>query len=325
VAGASIRLNETGASLNADDDGRFLFQQLEPGVYTITVTREGFFSATERDLVVIAGSVADLVVVLEAEIVELETFAVVAGDLVEEESISALNIRQELGSFADVFDASQFAETGASTAGDALRKVVGTSVVDSRYVVVRGLSDRYNVVLLNGARIPSSDPDRRAVNIDIFPGGLIESLVTAKTLRPWLPGEATGGSIDVILKSIPDEDFYEFSVGTGYNTSATGNNDFIISKGPGMGVFGSSRERELPDNIQALTLDDLPRSGTITPAITENRARAGRAFRGLADTMGVTTGPAPLDFCFSFAAGKRFDFFGGDGGLLAAFTYSKAY
>jgi hypothetical protein len=94
---------------------------------------------------------------------------------------------------------------GAANAGDAMKRMVGTSVVDGKYVAVRGMPDRYVNTLLNGGRLPSTDPDKRAINVDLFPGSILESINTYKTFTPDQPGDFTGGSVDIRTKTFPDK------------------------------------------------------------------------------------------------------------------------
>jgi TonB-dependent receptor len=122
--------------------------------------------------------------------------------------------------------------------------------VDGKYVVVRGLGDRYVNTLLNGGRLPSSDPDKRAINVDLFPGPTLESINTAKTFTPDQPGDFTGGSVDIRTKSFPDKPSFGMSVAVEYNSQATFNPDFLTYSGGGTGPFGfQANSRAFPDSV----------------------------------------------------------------------------
>src|SRR6185369_18035858 len=86
----------------------------------------------------------------------------------------------------------------------ALKFVVGASVVGGKYAVVRGLLDRYTGTTLNGVKVPSADPRRRAVQVDLFPTATIESVTVTKTFTPDLQGDFTGGGIDMKTCAIPE-------------------------------------------------------------------------------------------------------------------------
>lgn len=324
LAGVRVVLEGTDRAAVTDDDGIFFLNELPPATYVVGLSKEGYIRQRYSDILVSPGAVKEIRLEISSDVVELEEFVVSAEDLIADEAVNLLDVRQSMVQFADVIGAEFIAATGASDAGEALAKIVGTSVVDSRYVVVRGLSDRYNTVVLNGARIPSSDPDKRAVNVDIFPGGLIETLSNTKTFSPNVPGESTGGYINIITKSIPTGPFVKFSVKTGYNIQATGNGEFVSYRGGGVGFLGTKDDRELPGFIRGTTLEQLdPSQGFVPLEVQASRDFAARELGRRA--TGVTVKEAPMDFSFSAEAGTQFDLDGHALGLLAGISYSKDY
>jgi outer membrane receptor for ferrienterochelin and colicin len=92
-----------------------------------------------------------------------------------------------------------------SDAADIMTKVTGTTVVEGKFAVIRGLGDRYNVTLLNGAEIPTADPYRRAAQLDMIPAGMIDRMLISKTFTPDLPGGFAGGAANIITRSFPDK------------------------------------------------------------------------------------------------------------------------
>lgn len=320
----AVLIEETSQRQTTDSDGTFFFNEMEPGVYTLLVSRDGYVRKRETDLLVSPGAVREAKVSLVSDVFELPEFVVTADNLIESDSQDPLAIRMELDNFADVVGEEFISQTGASDAGEALARVAGTSVVDSRYVVVRGLADRYNTVVLNSARIPSSDPDRRAVNVDIFPGGLIDSLANSKTFTPNIPGESTGGYINIATKSIPEKTFFKSKVKVGYNTQATFNDEFLSYRGPGTGLFGTMDERAIPGDLFAAKLEDLPAniSATASPQVRVNRENATRSLNRI---TGTSVRRAPLDTSYGFELGTQFEMGGFPVGVIGAFTYDKSY
>ena len=313
---------DNGVSQASDEQGNFFFNELAPGSYSLQTSKDGYVTGSTQ-VAVTAGAVAEARVALTADVVTLEEFVVTPGDLIEEESIQLINIRQDLASFADAIGADFISQTGAGDAGEALQKVVGTSVADDKFVVIRGLSDRYNTVYLNGARIPSSDPDKRAVNVDLFPSAFLDSLTNYKTFTPDLPSEATGGHIDIITKTIPDEDFYRASISLGYDTLASGRPDFLSYNGGGTGIIGNAGDRKIPEFMKGLTNSTLPeRPNVNNAAIAETRDKVARS---LDRTTGANVREAPLNFSFSAEIGQRFEYWGSPAGILGGITYSKGY
>jgi TonB-dependent receptor len=176
------------------------------------------------------------------------------------------------------------------------------------------------------------------VNIDIFPTGLVETLVSSKTFVPWMPGETTGGYLNIVTKRLPEKPFINFSASVGYNTRTTGNPEFLGYRGSGTGLLGTGIERRLPDELKAFTAEDLafatetfsytdPSRGPqddINRVISAKRRRSAELLAGRA--TGVTTKTAPENFTLSVLGGTRVeDFLGGDLGILGGFTYSKRY
>jgi hypothetical protein len=97
--------------------------------------------------------------------------------------------------------------------------VSGASVQDNKFVIVRGLSDRYNSAMLNSALLPSSEPDKKAFSFDMFPAALIDNIIINKTATPEFTGEFTGGVVQVNTKDIPAKDVLTVGFGLGYNTN----------------------------------------------------------------------------------------------------------
>src|SRR5690606_31622916 len=107
---------------------------------------------------------------------------------------------------------------GSSDAADAMERVTGASVQGGKYVFVRGLGDRYANTQLNSAELPTADPDRRAVQFDLFPSNFIENIVTLKTFTPDQPGNFSGGLVDITTRSFPDAFDVSVSASTGFTT-----------------------------------------------------------------------------------------------------------
>ena len=128
---------------------------------------------------------------------------------------------RETSEVATFLGAEDLARTGDSNVADALTRLTGLSVVSGRFVFVRGLGDRYSSALLNGSPLPSPEPLRRTVPLDLFPSNILEGATIQKTFSPNYPGEFGGGVIDLRTTSIPRESFFEVKFGVGANTETT--------------------------------------------------------------------------------------------------------
>ncbi len=129
--------------------------------------------------------------------------------------------QQESTAVANFLSMEDLDRTGDSNAAQALMRLTGLSVVSGRYVFVRGLGDRYSAALLNGSSLPSPDPLRRQVPLDLFPSNILAGATVQKTFSPNYPGEFGGGIIDLQTLSKPDIPFLTMKLGTGGNTAST--------------------------------------------------------------------------------------------------------
>jgi outer membrane receptor protein involved in Fe transport len=177
---------------------------------------------------------------------------------------SVLEERKNAASAQESVSSEQISRTGSGDAAQVVTKVTGVVAVDNKQVVVRGLSDRYNVSTLNGAELPSADPRRRAAQLDLIPSAMIDRVVVSKTFTPDLQGGFAGGSVNIVTKSFPAKAFTTLTVGMGYNTVATGNDQFLSAPGSSTDWLGMDDGlRSLPSEVFIpRTILDRPTPGT---------------------------------------------------------------
>ena len=249
IARSSVVIIDTPFGAMTDDQGNFTISGVPPGAYTLSVRSGGYLPKLVPGISISSGTFNDIRVETIAEVEEMEEL-VVPGELEKTSEVGLLAERQEATAVMDTIGADLISRLGAATAGQALKSMVGTSVVDGKYVVIRGLSDRYVNTLLNGGRLPTSDPDKRAVNVDLFPGSVLQSINTSKTFTPDQAGDFTGGSVDIRTKQFPEKPSLGVSVGVEYNSQATFNPDYPTYAGGGTGPFGfQANDREIPESV----------------------------------------------------------------------------
>lgn len=158
--------------------------------------------------------------------------------------------KRSTSEIAEVLDADEISIAGDSDVAVALTRLPGLSPDSSgKYVFVRGLKERYTTTLMNGIQLPSPDPLKNAIPLDIFPTSLIGNILVQKTFSAQYPGNFGGGLIDLRTKALPDETFFNFSIGTGYNTESTGD-DGLSYDGSGSDWLGyDSGSREIPKQL----------------------------------------------------------------------------
>ena len=249
IAKAQVTIMGSPFGVITDDQGNYTISGVPPGVYALQVRGSGYIPRVVPEVSIAAGAFNDLRVEAVAEIEEMEEL-VVPGELDKASEVGLLTERQEATAMMDMIGQDFISRLGAATAGDALKRVTGTSVVDGKYVSVRGLSDRYVNTLLNGGRLPSTDPDKRAVNVDLFPGTALESINVIKTFTPDQPADFTGGSVDLRTRTIPDQASFGASTSISYNSQATFNPNFLSYQGGGTGPFGfQADKRMIPTSV----------------------------------------------------------------------------
>ncbi|MDC1068889.1 TonB-dependent receptor [Candidatus Kapabacteria bacterium] len=223
-------------------DGTFLLKKVKPGIYKLTVNYVGYQTKTVDSLEIESGKDVSLDLSLKTDAIMTQE-VVVEARAIKDNSAALLKDRQKSASSQDAIGAQEMSSKGASDAGDALKKVTGVTIKDNKTLVVRGLSNRYAKTQLNGAALPSADPDSRSVDLDMFSTGMIENIVTIKTATPDKPGDFTGGAVDIKTKSYPDKFFVTVGMSTNYNFQVTGN-DLLIgeqSKTDWLGMDDGSR------------------------------------------------------------------------------------
>ena len=199
----------------------------------------------------------------------------------------------------------------SSDAAGALEKVTGVSVVGDGFVYVRGLGERYSATQLNGALIPTTEPEKRVVPLDLFPAGLIENIKIAKTYSPDLPGEFAGGLVQLQTVEFPAQKMLTFNLKSGFNTATTFDR-FLTSPGGTGDFFGFGKgSRGIPSSI--------PTDGRLFAGAysTQQLQDFGRAFSD--NWEPVSTGMERPAVDFSVAGGNTW----GKLGLVGAVSFSN--
>lgn len=231
VVGASIVIEENKKGTNSDAEGGFFLVIPENKKVNIVITSVGFLPKT---LTNISSSSAGqtIVVALKRASTELKG-VVVRSSGARRETISSLYLQQKnSSSLSDGISAEVIRRSPDRSTGEVLKRVSGASVQDNKFVVIRGLSERYNTSLLNNSMLPSTEPDKKAFSFDIIPSSLIDNLVIYKSATPDLPGDFSGGAIKVSTKDFPAKKLSELSLSLGFN-SLTSFKDFYKSRDEG--------------------------------------------------------------------------------------------
>ncbi|MDP5277906.1 TonB-dependent receptor [Sphingomonas sp. DG1-23] len=159
------------------------------------------------------------------------------------------NVVRSTPQVVSVLSAEDIARTGEGDIAGALQRVTGLSVVGNGYVYVRGLGDRYSLSLLNGLPLPSPEPLRRVVPLDIFPTSVIGSSLVQKTFSTNYPGEFGGGVINLTTKAVPEKAFFSIGASVGFDMETTSELGYTYDGGKHDWLGYDSGERKTPDFI----------------------------------------------------------------------------
>ncbi len=245
-----------------------------------------------------------------------------------------LQERAKASTIVESFGAEQISKAAVKDVGDIVAKISGSTIVEGKFAVIRGLSDRYTSTLLNGAEVPSGDPYRRSVPLDLFPASMIERVAISKAFTPDQPGGTGGSTIDVVTKSFPERTFLKFTTGYSYNENSNLKGDFLADPRSAMSLYDlPGAPRALDDQYFALsTAPPLP-----TRASVRETAASAATRRTVADTHQAllqSLGPAdfagvaqdsPLNANFSASAGDTLFLFRRPLGLVASLNYSRNF
>jgi hypothetical protein len=229
IAAAIILADNPGVGTTSDFDGNYSLS-LDPGTYAINVSFISYATQSFPDVVIKAGEVAILDALMKSAISELGAVEVVA-EVRRNSEVAMLMEMKNATNVSDGLSAQSFRKIGDSDLSGAIKRVTGVTVQNGKYVYVRGLGDRYTKTTLNGMNIPGLDPDVNSVQIDIFPTSVLENVQVFKTFSPDLYGDFTGGLVNIVTKSFPDEKITQINLGMTFIPGMTFNKDYITYDG----------------------------------------------------------------------------------------------
>ncbi len=321
TAGISGKTVSRGAKSNLN--GEYLVRSVPPGMYTITVSMIGYTKSVINNVEVTQDGVAKLDVSLSTEEVQLKNDIKVQARR-DPRSTSANDVvRQKAASAMDIVSSEEMSKAGVSDAEGALSKVTGISIMGND-AYIRGVSDRYINVQLNGSTMPSSEMDKQTFRTDIIAANLLDNISVQKTYTPDQPGNATGGNVNMNMKSYPETRTLIASGGFGYNELVTGNENFQTTAGSSTDTWGyDNGYRDMP---QILKENILTLPGQAPLGYTSEQAHLMEdVLRSLHNEVKPSNRKAPVNRNFSVSYGDNLPFFGKNLGVVGVFTYDRKY
>lgn len=270
LIGATVSIEGTTIGAITDIDGNFRIEKVQPGKYTLVASYVSYKTQNIKDVAVVAHQEVVVRIELSDADLQLQNVVVVAQRKLGTETAVLNTVRKSLPVVSGI-SAQQISKTQDSDAAEVLRRIPGITIVDDRFIVVRGLAQRYNNVWLNNATTPSSETDSRAFSFDVLPSSLIDNMMVYKSPSAELPADFSGGFVRLMTKNVPEGNTFNISYQLGFNTNATFR-DFQLTKGHAIDYLGfGAGKRALPSGTPA-HLNDV---GTSDAAAFTRRVNTG--------------------------------------------------
>jgi hypothetical protein len=247
LPGASVKIQETGQGVQTGVDGSFILNA-EPGTYTVMISYISYQTQRITGVMVTEGRNTALNISLKPDTKGLKEVIVTAG--YKKATAEGLLARQKNASeISNGISAEQIGRTPDKNIGESLKRIAGVSTMDNKFVLVRGIGERYNSAMLDGVVLPSTEAQSRNFSFDLIPANLVDNVVVSKTVTPDMNASFGGGLIQINTKDIPNEDFTSFTAGVSYNDQTTGK-DFLSHKRGKYDYFGfDDGRRKFPKNL----------------------------------------------------------------------------
>ena len=323
IFGVTVIVQGQNKFAQTDFDGKYQIQ-LPPGTYTLVYQMATFENRT-RQVTVQPGQAVNVNVAMGTP-AATQAEVVVTDRALNNTEASLLALQKKSGSTSDGISAEAIKKSPDSDAGDVLKRVTGITLVGGKYVFVRGLGERYSNTILNGHTLPSPEPDKRVVPMDLFPASLIKNIRIIKTFLPEDSAEFSGGLVKVETKEYPDEFLVTVGLGLGTNSQTTGKTFQSLPRGGndylGLGPndffgFGSDRWKAPGPELPGI-LPLVP--GTTVGGIPEGLVQITAAqFNGNWSPKGIK---APVDRSLNFSIGNSINIFDD---MKFGFLYGTSY
>ncbi len=315
LIGTTVQIDGSTTGTTTDINGQFILKNLKPGKYNLKVSYVSYSPEYIQNVNVEKDKTVNIDVELEANTVSLSDITVTA----------VRRTNTEISMITDI-KASQFVSTGISgqqisktldkDASEVVKRVPGITIMDNRFLIVRGLSQRYNNVWLNNAATPSAEADVKAFSFDIIPSSMIENIMIFKSPAAELPADFSGGFVKISTKNLPEKNGFFLSYGTGISETTTFGEFYrpLSSSTDWLGYDNGSRAlpSDMPSHLNQYEL-------ATNPVIRERITSIGRE---LNNNWLPVSGTAYPDQKFLAGMNRKFRFGKATIGNITAVTYN---
>jgi outer membrane receptor protein involved in Fe transport len=272
LSGASITVAGSNKGVISDQDGHYEITVGADASQSIRVSSIGYKTKTIESVVAPANQLLHMDLIMESA-AKTEQEIIIKTTRRLESAASLIAYQKNTNTVAQVLSAESIKRSPDKNTSEVLKRVTGISIQEGKYIIVRGLNDRYNQTMLNGILMGTTEPDRKTFSFDIFPSGMIDNLVINKAFLPEFSGEWAGGLVQVNTKDVPLKNYFNISVGTGFNTQTIGK-DFNTYKGGKLDWLGiDDGFREIPNT--------LPSKSKFASLERDSKSELGKSFKNV--------------------------------------------
>ena len=317
IIGANVFIEGTNWGSATDLNGQYSIKGVTAGKYNLIISYIAYTKKIIKDIQVESGKNLELNISLHPEAIETEEIVVV-GELSLQYESALLNQRKKSINISDGISAEQIKKSTDNTTAETLRRVPGITLMDNKYIFVRGVSERYSSALLNNAPLASSEPDKKDFAFDLIPSNLIENTIVEKSFTPDNPGDFAGGVVKVNTIDFPSKTIFTFNYSTAYVNEVSTKN-FKTYEGSSTDYLGlDDGKRDLPAGFP----DPYTYYNFGFNSLDTNRTYwSGQ----LNDKWKVNDTKPFLDQSFGLTYGDRFTVFENDFGIISALTYKNGF
>lgn len=339
VPAAIVTIRGTTLATETDREGAYVINGVPPGSFTLIVSKNGYQRVVVSGVKVAVGVETKADAKMGPIFFDMDAFEALA-EPIPDQKTELFDSNKKSSVVVQGLTADDFGKLAVNDAADAVSKVTGVTVADGKYAVVRGLSDRYTSSSMNGAEIPSADPEKQAAQLDLFPAQMIARVEVKKTFMPDLPGGFTGGAINIVTKSYPERLTFNMGVGASYNTQSSLRSDFLTYTGGATDSLGfDDGGREIPIELENADPNAVLQDRNLAQTFLVFRrfgipfAPGQAAFdrnNGLARSFGDLTyegheDGSPLNRNFNLSFGAPFKVLGKDAGIFGGVSYDRNF
>lgn len=324
IAGAQVFISGLQRELKTNAEGKFKVE-VPAGDYNVSILHRDFSTQTKSNLKIAANSQLAENFKLTPVGSELPEHVVLEPNL--STGLAAIVEEQKnTSAVTSVLGSEQITRAGDSDAAGALRRATGLTLVGGKFAYIRGLGERYSTTLLNNASIPSPDPTRRVVPLDLFPTSVLHGISIQKSYSVDRPAEFAGGTIELKTRTVPEEFFFNANYQIGANDGTTFE-DGLTYKGGALDILGADDgTRALPDSLkQALAGGNVLKPQTIFNPDGFNQQQMAAFGRDLSGTWDVKRELIGPDHRVSVGMGDKFEFGDFSLGYTSALRWSDAW